>query len=145
MKNKKIILSVIIVVFILVVGFVFALYPNLIKKFTPIQSVDNSSEYNNLSEINNTWDTNNSSKNSVNNNGKSSNPEGDGVSKEQAKQRAAKEIEGKNYIVVGDPDWNSKENMWNVPLFDKNNNNQPFGSVYIYVSNGKITNVVPYF
>ncbi|MDR2873640.1 MAG: C39 family peptidase [Methanobrevibacter sp.] len=69
----------------------------------------------------------------------------EGVSREQAKQIASQEIEGKGNIELGNPIWRSTDKVWVVPLFNKDNNNQSYGDVYNYVSNGNIIKVVPYF
>jgi hypothetical protein len=141
MENKKIILYVVIIVFILAVG-VLALNLNLIKNLTLKSDVNNnSSEHNTDNNVN----INTSNENSTDNGVKSYDSDGDGVSKEQAKQRASEEIKGKDYIGLGDPIWNSEEKLWNVPLFNKNNNNQPYGNIFVYVKNGKITKVVSRF
>ncbi|MDR2545566.1 MAG: hypothetical protein LBD03_08575 [Methanobrevibacter sp.] len=146
MENKKIVVCIIVAVCILAAGIiVFALNTELTKNSTSTNVGNNFSVNNNSSanQANNSSNTNNTSENSVKSSAGSFNSEThEGVSKEQAKQRASEEIKGKDYIELGDPVWRDQDKMWDVPLF---NNNKPYGNIYIYVENGKITKVVPYF
>ncbi|MDR1818943.1 MAG: hypothetical protein LBR15_01665 [Methanobrevibacter sp.] len=146
MKNGKIIVCIIVAVCILTIGIIaFALNTEQIKNSTSTHDVGNNSSVNSTAnQVNNSSNTN-TSENSVKSMGGSSNSEThEGVSKEQAKQRASEEIKGMDYIELRDPVWRSQYKMWDVPLFNKNNN-KDYGNVYIYVENGKITKVVPYF
>jgi aconitase A len=150
MENKKIILSVIVVVCIAIAGVVaFTLNTNPIKNSSSTHDLGNNSSVDNnksSAKLNNSSNTNNSSGESINSISESSNSETEGVSKEQAKERAYEEVKGKgDFITLGDPVWRSQDKMWNVPLFNKDKNNQHYGNVYIYCDNGKITKVVPYF
>lgn len=147
MENKNIFVCIIVAVCILAAGIiVFALNTEMTKNSTSTNVGNNFSVNNNSStnQVNNSSNTNNTSENSVKSSDRSSNSEThEGVSKEQAKQRASEEIKGKEgYIKLGDPVWRDQDKMWDVPLFSDNN---PYGNIYIYVENGKITKVYPYF
>ncbi|MDR2873934.1 MAG: hypothetical protein LBV42_04245 [Methanobrevibacter sp.] len=140
MRNQKIILGVIIAVFIVTVGIVVASNNGFVKKIIPTKNADNDSLAKNSSEkLTNDLNTNSSSKNF--NNNESFDSEGDGVSKEQAKERASEEIKGKNIGIVDNISWNGEDKIWAVPLFNKEDNNQNFGFVWVYVDKGKIVKV----